>query len=228
MWVLRFPTSLHPVSHRPWAPGRFNGTARFDPAFAAMPAGGIYQVPTYASEVRPGGLAMVHTTNTFHVAGHVAFPSRGSLSTSDTHTYLVGDTKRPTSPPFGHVRPPVAFDSRFVKSVLFLPPCSLAVTVPGAQPDAECRTHVFGASPHATAGAPAAGAPDVCSCAVAPYGGARATARPGWCGSLDTAGAAAGGRWSAPSATATAAAPPHHQPCGRCWCWQQRQSTSAS
>lgn len=31
---------------------RFNGTARFDPAYVAMPAGGIYQVPTYASEVR--------------------------------------------------------------------------------------------------------------------------------------------------------------------------------
>ncbi|GIL80414.1 hypothetical protein Vretifemale_9624 [Volvox reticuliferus] len=29
---------------------RFNGAARFDPAYTAMPAGGIYQVPTYASE----------------------------------------------------------------------------------------------------------------------------------------------------------------------------------
>ncbi|GLC39600.1 hypothetical protein PLESTB_000808500 [Pleodorina starrii] len=29
---------------------RFNGTARFDPSFTAIPAGGIYQVPTYASE----------------------------------------------------------------------------------------------------------------------------------------------------------------------------------
>ncbi|KXZ55073.1 hypothetical protein GPECTOR_3g23 [Gonium pectorale] len=29
---------------------RFNGAARFDPAYSAMPGGGIYQVPTYSTE----------------------------------------------------------------------------------------------------------------------------------------------------------------------------------